>query len=240
MTPLGQDGPGILGGGFQLFATVAVLQDALRGVGHNPFERGAAAKPEPEPEREIPTFSQAAYIVLDLHRDDWAPADWRGQGSAVLTGQGHHRQPGQPPLPVHGFGDGGQAVGLGVLCLAAAGRPRTGNAKSGAQRQREVRERRAKRMGEMSETERWADAMMNGMDVQVYGHRDGKVTRVVVSFAPGAERNREGLTAFAHSQGLDLTGWLCRVFAASLERQMRAGLVARQEIDVESILELID
>ena len=51
-------------------------QAAIR-AGHNPFERGAAAaSPEPEPaeSREIPTFSQAAYTVLDLHRDDWAPA----------------------------------------------------------------------------------------------------------------------------------------------------------------------
>ena len=49
-------------------------QAALR-AGHNPFERGAAAaSPEPAEEREIPTFSQAAYIVLGLNADDWAPA----------------------------------------------------------------------------------------------------------------------------------------------------------------------
>ena len=50
-------------------------QAALR-AGHNPFERGAVASPEPEPaeSREIPTFAQAAYTVLALNADDWAPA----------------------------------------------------------------------------------------------------------------------------------------------------------------------
>ena len=117
------------------------------------------------------------------------------------------------------------------------GRPRTGNAKSGAQRQQEVRERRK---GRVSDTEQWADALINAMDVEVFGHPDGRVTRVVVQFKDGMDANREALTSFAHSQGLDLTGWLCRVYEASLERQMRAGLVVRQEIDVESILELVD
>ena len=63
---------------------------------------------------------------------------------------------------------------------------------------------------------------------------------IVVRFPEGKAAVRESLAAFAISQGLDLHGYLSRVFAASLERQMRAGVVKRQVINVESILELVE
>ena len=117
------------------------------------------------------------------------------------------------------------------------GRPATGNAKSKAQRQREYLDRRA---AKVVDTEAVVDALMAGMVVGVFGTTENIVTKITVEFPAGKEHIRDAMTEIAHSRNLDLFTYLCRDFADSLDRQMKAGLIPMQVIDVAEILELSD